>query len=127
MVVDPHRTEAAGNVELGAFRTYPEVGGRLVAAGDRIAALGAGRSILAAPGRAVLCAPRTSLPRAWTASSVPILIPLWHIPAVPASQQGYKAPDAGPSEYQTIPMEKIEDFGVHANQVRADVEAGVVE
>ncbi|KAL6769348.1 hypothetical protein ACKKBG_A30665 [Auxenochlorella protothecoides x Auxenochlorella symbiontica] len=53
VVVDPHRTEAAGKVELGAFRTYPE---------------------------------------------------------------GYKAPDAGPSEYQTIPMEKIEDFGVHANQ-----------
>lgn len=26
---------------------------------------------------------------------------------------GYKPPDAGPSEYQTIPMEKIEDFGVH--------------
>lgn len=25
IVVDPHRTEAAGKVELGAFRTYPEV------------------------------------------------------------------------------------------------------
>uniref|UniRef100_A0A7S0WE14 MPN domain-containing protein n=1 Tax=Hemiselmis tepida TaxID=464990 RepID=A0A7S0WE14_9CRYP len=28
----------------------------------------------------------------------------------------YKPPDAAPSEYQTIPLEKIEDFGVHANQ-----------
>lgn len=29
-------------------------------------------------------------------------------------QKGYKAPDEGPSEYQTIPLNKIEDFGVHA-------------
>lgn len=27
--------------------------------------------------------------------------------------QGYKPPDEGPSEYQTIPISKIEDFGVH--------------
>ncbi|CAJ0834313.1 7029_t:CDS:10 [Entrophospora sp. SA101] len=30
--------------------------------------------------------------------------------------QGYKAPDDGPSEYQTIPLSKIEDFGVHCKQ-----------
>lgn len=30
--------------------------------------------------------------------------------------KGYKPPDAEASEYQTIPLEKIEDFGVHANQ-----------
>ena len=30
--------------------------------------------------------------------------------------QGYKPPEAKESEYQTIPMSKIEDFGVHANQ-----------
>jgi hypothetical protein len=30
--------------------------------------------------------------------------------------QGYKPPNAQASEYQTIPMSKIEDFGVHANQ-----------
>lgn len=53
VVVDPHRTLAAGKVEIGAFRTYPE---------------------------------------------------------------GYKPPEAGPSEYQTIPLDKIEDFGVHAHQ-----------
>ncbi|TPX51718.1 hypothetical protein SeMB42_g00885 [Synchytrium endobioticum] len=29
---------------------------------------------------------------------------------------GYKPPDEGPSEYQTIPLSKIEDFGVHAKQ-----------
>jgi len=28
----------------------------------------------------------------------------------------YKPPNEGPSEYQTIPMEKIEDFGVHCKQ-----------
>ncbi|KAF6258441.1 JAB1/Mov34/MPN/PAD-1 ubiquitin protease-domain-containing protein [Scenedesmus sp. NREL 46B-D3] len=28
--------------------------------------------------------------------------------------EGYKPPDEGPSEYQTIPLSKIEDFGVHA-------------
>jgi hypothetical protein len=32
--------------------------------------------------------------------------------------EGYKPPDEGPSEYQTIPLSKIEDFGVHAKQVR---------
>lgn len=26
-MVDPHRTVAAGKVEIGAFRTYPEVRG----------------------------------------------------------------------------------------------------
>ena len=26
---------------------------------------------------------------------------------------GYTPPDEGPSEYQTIPLSKIEDFGVH--------------
>lgn len=50
IVVDPHRTIAAGKVEIGAFRTYP---------------------------------------------------------------QGYKPADEPASQYQTIPMNKIEDFGVH--------------
>lgn len=53
IVIDPIRTVAAGKVEIGAFRTYPE---------------------------------------------------------------GYKPPDEPASEYQTIPLSKIEDFGVHANQ-----------
>eukprot|EP00245_Coleochaete_scutata_P007791 TRINITY_DN23561_c0_g1_i1.p1 TRINITY_DN23561_c0_g1~~TRINITY_DN23561_c0_g1_i1.p1 ORF type:complete len:389 (+),score=83.32 TRINITY_DN23561_c0_g1_i1:61-1167(+) len=30
--------------------------------------------------------------------------------------QGYKPPDEAPSEYQTIPLNKIEDFGVHCKQ-----------
>lgn len=30
--------------------------------------------------------------------------------------QGYKPPDEPPSEYQTIPLNKIEDFGVHCKQ-----------
>mmetsp|Transcript_1732 Transcript_1732/g.4052 ORF Transcript_1732/g.4052 Transcript_1732/m.4052 type:complete len:352 (-) Transcript_1732:93-1148(-) len=53
IVIDPHRTMAAGKVDIGAFRTYPE---------------------------------------------------------------GYKPQDEPESEYQTIPLNKIEDFGVHANQ-----------
>lgn len=53
IVIDPVRTCAAGKVEIGAFRTYP---------------------------------------------------------------QGYKPPEDSQSKYQTIPMSKIEDFGVHANQ-----------
>lgn len=52
VVIDPHRTMAAGKVEIGAFRTYPE---------------------------------------------------------------NYKPPESGPSEYQTIPLDKIEDYGVHSN------------
>ena len=31
--------------------------------------------------------------------------------------QGYKPPDEPPSEYQSIPLNKIEDFGVHCKQV----------
>lgn len=30
--------------------------------------------------------------------------------------QGYKPPDEPPSEYQSIPLNKIEDFGVHCKQ-----------
>ena len=30
---------------------------------------------------------------------------------------GYKPPDDNPSEYQTIPLNKIEDFGVHSMEV----------
>ncbi|CAI8043325.1 COP9 signalosome complex subunit 5 [Geodia barretti] len=30
--------------------------------------------------------------------------------------KGYKPPDEAPGEYQTIPLEKIEDFGVHCKQ-----------
>lgn len=37
--------------------------------------------------------------------------------------QGYKPPDEGPSEYQTIPLNKIEDFGVHCKQWEYLVEA----
>jgi len=33
--------------------------------------------------------------------------------------EGYKAPDDGPSEYQSIPLNKIEDFGVHCKQYYA--------
>lgn len=52
IIIDPIRTCAAGKVEIGAFRTFPE---------------------------------------------------------------GYKPPEAAAAEYQTIPLAKIEDFGVHAN------------
>lgn len=31
--------------------------------------------------------------------------------------EGYKPPDEAPSEYQTIPLNKIEDFGVHSKRV----------
>jgi len=30
--------------------------------------------------------------------------------------QGYKAPEDGPQQFQTIPLNKIEDFGVHCKQ-----------
>lgn len=32
------------------------------------------------------------------------------------AMQHYKPPDEPPSEYQTIPLSKIEDFGVHCKQ-----------
>lgn len=31
--------------------------------------------------------------------------------------KGYKPPDEVPSEYQSIPLNKVEDFGVHCKQV----------
>ncbi|QDZ25490.1 subunit 5 of COP signalosome [Chloropicon primus] len=53
IVIDPIRTQAAGKVEIGAFRTYPK---------------------------------------------------------------DYKAAEEGPNEYQTIPLNKVEDFGVHCKK-----------
>jgi hypothetical protein len=35
--------------------------------------------------------------------------------------QGYKPPDEPPSEYQTIPLNRIEDFGVHYKQVTVNL------
>uniref|UniRef100_A0A3Q1GN38 COP9 signalosome complex subunit 5 n=1 Tax=Acanthochromis polyacanthus TaxID=80966 RepID=A0A3Q1GN38_9TELE len=35
--------------------------------------------------------------------------------------KGYKPPDEGPSEYQTIPLNKIEDFGVHCKYYALEV------
>jgi COP9 signalosome complex subunit 5 len=32
--------------------------------------------------------------------------------------EGYKAEDSAPSEYQSIPISKIEDFGVHCKQLK---------
>ncbi|KAK9905485.1 hypothetical protein WJX75_000724 [Coccomyxa subellipsoidea] len=72
IVVDPHRTIAAGKVEIGAFRTYPE---------------------------------------------------------------HYKPPDEAPSEYQTIPLSKIEDFGVHCKSYyslditffKSSIDAGLLD
>ena len=37
------------------------------------------------------------------------------IPRCPYTK-GYKPQDEGPGEYQTIPLDKIEDFGVHCKQ-----------
>jgi hypothetical protein len=47
------------------------------------------------------------------------LCPCWQVEigAFRTYPEGYKPPDEGPSEYQTIPLSKIEDFGVHAKQV----------
>lgn len=39
---------------------------------------------------------------------------LWGSTLIPNS--GYKPPNEEPSEYQTIPLNKIEDFGVHCKQ-----------
>ena len=35
--------------------------------------------------------------------------------------EGYKPPDEPVSEYQTIPLNKIEDFGVHCKQVNLPI------
>jgi COP9 signalosome complex subunit 5 len=60
--IDPHRTMAAGKVEIGAFRTLPK--------------------------------------------------PANGTSAAPSNRGG----DGGGDSFQAIPMDKIEDFGVHANQ-----------
>lgn len=38
---------------------------------------------------------------------------------LPQIRAGYKPPNEEPSEYQTIPLNKIEDFGVHCKQYYA--------
>lgn len=49
------------------------------------------------------------------------LLPLWNcqveVGAFRTYPEGYKPPDELPSEYQSIPLNKIEDFGVHCKQV----------
>ena len=73
IVIDPVRTCAAGKVEIGAFRTYPQ-GYKGATGGD------------------------------------------------PENGGGAGGGGGGGGGYQTIPMDKIEDFGVHANQYyRLDV------
>lgn len=98
IVIDPHRTMAAGKVEIGAFRTYPEVhlppSVPLEPLFNQIQlSLCACKEIRVAAdplaAGCVFCTPRNGL-------------------------QGYKPPDEPVSEYQTIPLNKIEDFGVHA-------------
>ena len=42
--------------------------------------------------------------------------------------KGYKPPDEGPGEYQTIPLNKIEDFGVHCKSYyRLDAKYRVIQ
>lgn len=163
IVVDPHRTVAAGKVEIGAFRTYPEV--RLMLAAHRLSQLHcmAGAAIGACPGvrpwgrleqsfthpaalQAALEGPEhcswhpgnltfpKGLSRLCTRAaglqaargglehcsqqSAPghsHVSPL--SPYCAPAPQGYKPPEEGPGEYQTIPLDKIEDFGVHCKQV----------
>ena len=40
--------------------------------------------------------------------------------------EGYKPPDEPVSEYQTIPLNKIEDFGVHCKQVTSKFEVFLI-
>lgn len=53
-----------------------------------------------------------------TTSPLPALRPAGkvEIGAFRSYPENYKPPDERPSEYQTIPLSKIEDFGVHAKQ-----------
>ena len=43
-------------------------------------------------------------------------MPMHNLLIADLGSQGYKPPDAAPSEYQTIPENKIEDFGVHSDR-----------
>lgn len=45
--------------------------------------------------------------------SMNLLMYLVHVGAFRTYPEGYKPPDEGPQEYQSIPMDKVEDFGVH--------------
>lgn len=52
------------------------------------------------------------------ALALTVRAPFATLPHALTRAEGYKPPDEGPAEYQTIPLSKIEDFGVHAKQVR---------
>jgi len=65
-----------------------------------------------------LCARRVLLCRSWPCQIDPnrtISAGRVDIGAFRTYPENYKPPSAGPSEYQSIPLSKIEDFGVHAN------------
>lgn len=88
---------------------------------------GAGRKLfsrvarcLASGGLPASCAPpRPAGPCVPTAARLPALRLRPRPP--PPCLQGYKPPEEGPGEYQTIPLDKIEDFGVHAKQASEGV------
>ena len=130
-MVDPHRTVAAGKVEIGAFRTFPEVpcGGlepyahtqrRLLCVNHRCK-----RALLQQRGSHVTGEGRGEEQveggEVWEGTPPPAGRPTGSPPLPPCCccvAQGYKPPDEGPGEDQTIPLDKIEDFGVHCKQVR---------
>ncbi len=78
---------SAGKVSLGAFRTYPKVSALIT-----------------------FCSARP------VCACVPIIILLCAYVLHCACIQGYKPAADGSSQYQTIPLDKIEDFGVHCKQ-----------
>ena len=110
IVVDPHRTVAAGKVEIGAFRTFPEVWSSSCA-----------QHWQSESGLLQLCYGTTGnnvhvclkynfggATRPGCSSHICVMRSNQLAADAPCcGAQGYKPPDAPASEYQTIPMNKI--------------------
>jgi len=127
IVIDPTRTISAGKVNIGAFRTYPKVSvssyafilGRTVCfyrfkdsfkdIERKFFWIGthAVEQFLRQGCWHCCCCKRFGnlLIDSFLKRTILVLL-----------IKGYKAPDDGPDEYQTIPLNKIEDFGVHCKE-----------
>lgn len=109
IVIDPVRTISAGKVCLGAFRTYPKVN-RIFDVELHILPL-ATKYFFTAKDLTTLFPVQQ-----WDKINRKHLIFLSSCSILSILLQGYKPANEEPSEYQTIPLNKIEDFGVHCKQ-----------
>ena len=114
IVVDPIQTMSAGKVNIGAFRTYPEVS-RVCYHPPTSPTSHYSFSLFLLPSSTSLSLHSLLPPPSSSPLPPPSPSPSLSPPSSLLSQN-YRPTDDGPHEYQSIPLDKIEDFGVHCRR-----------